>query len=107
MRDVIVKPEYWTDPRLLECSLGAQRLYLGLYGLEHRGRVTFTLKSLKAVVFAGSSKITEADIDEFVGELSSRGLVDLLSNIIVLVDEHAKYVAKRQDLDEMRAAGNG
>lgn len=107
MRDVIVKPEYWTDPRLIDCSLGAQRLYLGLYGLHQGGRCICTPKSLRAVIFAGNSKITEADIDEFLGELSSRGLVDLLSNVVVIVDEHDRYTKRRQELDEMRTAGNG
>jgi hypothetical protein len=76
-----------TDYRLISCSLGARYLMRILADLAVNGRCTCTPKQLKAVVFGGLDDITEAHIEQFLGELASRFLIDPLSdNDIKIID---------------------
>jgi len=67
-----IKPEFWTDEKLAECSVGARLLFIGTWNFaDDEGRMEYSPKRLKMQVFPGD----DIDVAPLVEELTSRGLV--------------------------------
>jgi hypothetical protein len=70
-----IKPEFWTNERVMECSVTARLLFIGLWNFaDDLGRLHLSAKSIKAQVFP-SDDIDSATILGMISELSRNGLV--------------------------------
>jgi hypothetical protein len=51
-----IKPEFWTDEKLAECSLPARLLFIGLWNFaDDEGRMDYSPKRIKMQVFPGDN----------------------------------------------------
>lgn len=70
-----IKPEFWTSEQVLECSLGARLMFLGMWNFaDDYGRMPFSPKSIKAQVFPADDLSLDI-IRGMILELSANGLV--------------------------------
>lgn len=70
-----IKPEFWTNERVLSCSTNARLLFIGMWNFaDDKGRIPFSPKMLKAQIFPGDDFVP-GDIAGMIGELSTNGLV--------------------------------
>jgi hypothetical protein len=70
-----IKPEFWTDEKVVECSLPARLLFIGLWNFaDDAGRLEDSPRQIKMKVFPGDD-FTAAEIDGMLRELSGNGLV--------------------------------
>lgn len=70
-----IKPEFWTSEQVMECSLNARLMFIGMWNFaDDQGRLPYSAKSIKAQVFP-SDNITVDTIRVMVKELSANGLV--------------------------------
>lgn len=77
-----IKPEFWTNERVMECSMAARLLFIGMWNFaDDLGRLALAPKTLKAQIMP-SDDVTSDTILGMVQELSSNGLV-----LIYEVDE--------------------
>jgi hypothetical protein len=71
-----IKPEFWTDEKLAECSLGARLLFIGTWNFaDDEGRMEYSPKRLKMQVFPGDN----IEVTPLVEELRGHGLVIVYS----------------------------
>lgn len=71
-----VKPEFWTSEQVVECSLVARLLFIGMWNFcDDGGNHPASEKSIKMQVFPGDESISSADISAMVDELMDAGLV--------------------------------
>lgn len=62
-----VKPEFWTDERLTECSLSARLLFIGMLNFaDDNGNLAYSAKRLKMQVFPADSIDTQPLLDELL-----------------------------------------
>lgn len=67
-----IKPEFWSDEKLAECSFAARLLFIGTWNFaDDEGRMEYSPKRLKMQVFPGDN----IDVAPLVEELKSHGLV--------------------------------
>ena len=72
-----IKPEFWTSGQVLECSLNARLMFLGMWNFaDDYGRLPFSPKSIKAQVFP-ADEISLDNIRGMILELSTNGLVNI------------------------------
>ena len=72
-----IKPEFWTSEQVVECSLEARLLFIGLWNFADDGGVLpHSDKSLKMKIFPADD-FTSDSIRGMLDELSSNGLVEL------------------------------
>jgi len=70
-----IKPEFWTNDRVMECSMAARLLFIGMWNFaDDLGRLSLAPKTLKAQIMP-SDDITSDTILGMVAELSLNGLV--------------------------------
>jgi hypothetical protein len=70
-----IKPEFWTNERVMECSLNARLLFIGMWNFaDDLGRLPLSAKSIKAMVFP-SDDLSSESILGMIDELSKNGLV--------------------------------
>lgn len=70
-----IKPEFWTNERVMECSTNARLLFIGMWNFaDDLGRLALTPKTIKAQIFP-SDDISLNSIRGMVGELSKNGLL--------------------------------
>ena len=70
-----IKPEFWTSGQVLECSLNARLMFLGMWNFaDDYGRMPFSPKSIKAQIFPADD-IPLDTIRGMILELSANGLV--------------------------------
>lgn len=70
-----IKPEFWTNERVMECSLTARLLFIGMWNFaDDLGRLALAAKTLKAQIFP-SDDISSENILGMIHELSANGLV--------------------------------
>lgn len=70
-----IKPEFWTNERVMECSLNARLLFIGMWNFaDDLGRLSLSPKSIKAQIFPSDDLGSEAILG-MIRELSSNGLV--------------------------------
>jgi hypothetical protein len=69
-----VKPEFWSDEKLAECSRDARLLFIGTWNFaDDEGRMEYSPKRLKMQIFPGDT----IDVAPLVTELAHAGLVIL------------------------------
>ena len=69
-----VKPEFWSDEKLAECSRDARLLFIGTWNFaDDEGRMEYSPKRLKMQIFPGDT----IDVAPLVTELAKAGLVIL------------------------------
>lgn len=67
-RSRMIKPEFWTDAKLTECSLSARLLFIGLWNFsDDQGNIELIPKQIKMLVFPGDVVNTEKLLDELLG----------------------------------------
>jgi hypothetical protein len=70
-----IKPEFWTSEQVMECSLSARLLFIGLWNFaDDLGRMSMSAKSIKAQIFP-SDEITSETILGMIQDLSNNGLL--------------------------------
>ncbi len=69
-----VKPEFWTDEKIVELSAFARLLFIGLWNFaDDEGRMVYSPKRIKMQVFPSDS----LDISELFGEIRREKLVTI------------------------------
>ncbi|MBL4837387.1 MAG: hypothetical protein JKY34_07395 [Kordiimonadaceae bacterium] len=72
-----IKPEFWTDEKVVECSVMARLLFVGLWNFsDDAGRMTYSPKSIKMKIFPGDD-ISGEGVHALITELSLNDLVFL------------------------------
>lgn len=67
-----IKPEFWTDEKLIECSLIARLLFIGTWNFaDDAGNLDRSPKQIKARIFP----LDEIDCEPYLLELISHGLL--------------------------------
>jgi hypothetical protein len=70
-----IKPEFWTNERVMECSMIARLMFIGMWNFaDDLGRLPFSVKTLKAQIFP-SDDINSENILGMIRELAANGLV--------------------------------
>lgn len=70
-----IKPEFWTSEQVMECSLNARLMFLGMWNFaDDSGRLPYSPKSIKAQIFP-SDDLSLETIRGMILELSANGLV--------------------------------
>jgi len=70
-----IKPEFWSSEQVMECSLPARLLFIGLWNFcDDAGRMPFRPRQIKAQVFPGDDMTPDAVLG-LLDELSSNGLI--------------------------------
>ncbi len=70
-----IKPEFWTSEQVMECSLNARLLFIGMWNFaDDLGRLSASAKTIKASIFP-SDDISPEIILGMIKELSANGLV--------------------------------
>jgi len=70
-----IKPEFWADEKLSECSLSARLLFIGLLTFaDDQGRFEYRPARIRMQVFPCGSASLE-DVTEWLGELSEHSLI--------------------------------
>jgi hypothetical protein len=87
-----IKPEFWTDEKLTECSLSARLLFIGTWNFaDDKGNLQASAKRLKMQIFPADN----IDCQPLIDELIAHGLLTEYS----VNDEkflHIKNFAKHQ-----------
>lgn len=74
-----IKPEFWSSEQVMECSLTARLMFIGLWNFcDDAGRHPLAPKQIKALIFPGDD-VTADDIRRMIGELSANGLLAVYS----------------------------
>lgn len=72
-----IKPEFWTSGQVMDCSIEARLLFIGLWNYaDDKGRMAVSAKRIKAQIFA-SDDITSASVRRMIDELATNGLIRL------------------------------
>jgi hypothetical protein len=70
-----IKPEFWTSEQVMECSLNARLLFVGMWNFaDDLGRLPLSPKTIKAQIFP-SDDITSEAILRMILELSTNSLL--------------------------------
>lgn len=70
-----IKPEFWTNERVMECSMNARLMFIGMWNFaDDLGRLPLSAKTIKAQIFP-SDDISSQSILGMIVELSANGLV--------------------------------
>lgn len=91
-----IKPDFWTDEKVVELSAFARLLFIGLWNFaDDDGRMAYSPKKIKMQIFPADT----LDISELFGEIQCEGLIELYT-----VDS-IKYLqincfAKHQKIDK-------
>lgn len=95
-----IKPEFWTDEKVVELSAFARLLFIGIWNfVDDEGRMAFSPKRLKMQVFPSD----DVDCASLIDELLRQGLV------LVYEVNGARYMqvygfAKHQKIDKRSAS---
>jgi hypothetical protein len=70
-----IKPEFWTSEQVMECSLNARLMFIGMWNFaDDLGRLPLSAKTIKAMIFP-SDDISSETILGMIDELSVNGLL--------------------------------
>lgn len=95
-----IKPDFWTDEKVVELSAFARLLFIGLWNLvDDEGRMEFSPLRVKMQIFPADN----LDISELFGEIRGKKLVDVYT-----VDGQeflsVKNFSKHQKIDKRTAS---
>jgi hypothetical protein len=69
-----IKPEFWVDEKVVECSAFARLLFIGLWNFaDDDGRMEYREKKIKMQIFPSDT----LDISELIGELRRENLIEV------------------------------
>lgn len=69
-----IKPDFWTDEKVVELSAFARLLFIGLWNFaDDDGRMVFSPKKIKMQIFPADT----LDISELFGEIRGESLIDI------------------------------
>lgn len=72
-----IKPDFWTNRKVIECSPIARLLFIGMWNFaDDKGHLPFSPKSLKAQIFPADD-VGNDDIARMIVELSANGLLSV------------------------------
>lgn len=67
-----IKPDFWTDENIVECSVSARLLFIGLLNFaDDNGNLVYSAKKIKMQIFPGDS----FDCEPLINELITHGLL--------------------------------
>lgn len=70
-----IKPEFWTSEQVMECSLNARLLFVGMWNFaDDCGRLPLAPKTIKAQIFPGDDLSSETILG-MIEELTENGLL--------------------------------
>jgi len=95
-----IKPDFWTDEKVVEISAFARLLFIGLWNFaDDDGRMQYSPKKIKMQIFPADS----LDISELFGEIRSNSLIDIyvVDNIEYL---EIRNFYKHQKIDKRTAS---
>jgi hypothetical protein len=70
-----IKPEFWSDEKLSECSLSARLLFIGLWTFaDDEGRMEYAPARIRMQIFPCGS-VTLLKVREFIRELTEHSLI--------------------------------
>ena len=95
-----VKPEFWSDEKIVELSAFARLLFIGLWNFsDDSGRMIFSPKRIKMQIFPADN----LDISQLLGEIRGALLITIYSidNIEYL---QINGFAKHQKIDKRTAS---
>lgn len=70
-----IKPEFWTNERVMECSANARLLFIGMWNFaDDLGRLVLAPKTIKAQIFP-SDDFSFDTVSGMILELSKNGLI--------------------------------
>lgn len=95
-----IKPEFWTDEKVLSIKPLTRLLFIGMWNFaDDYGRLEFSPISLKARIFPGDS-LSPDDVRDMLGELSGADLLTIYSakgkEYIGITGWHNQKIDKRQ-----------
>jgi hypothetical protein len=71
-----IKPEFWANEKVMNCSRGSRLLFIGLWNFaDDTGRLRDSAKSIKAQIFPGDDDVNSEIVRGMIDELSGNGLV--------------------------------
>jgi hypothetical protein len=71
-----IKPEFWANEKVMNCSRGSRLLFIGLWNFaDDTGRLRDSAKSIRAHIFPGDDDINSEIVRGMIDELSGNGLV--------------------------------
>lgn len=74
-----IKPEFWANEQVMDCSPMARLLFIGLWNFcDDGGNHPASAKTIKAEIFPGDD-ITSTTVQQLLAELESNGLIALYS----------------------------
>lgn len=95
-----IKPDFWTDEKVVEVSAFARLLFIGLWNFaDDEGRMVYSPKKIKMQIFPADS----IDTSELFGEIRGKGLIEIYTVDNV---EYLQVVgfAKHQKIDKRTAS---
>lgn len=71
-----VKPEFWSNEKVMACSRGSRLLFIGLWNFcDDAGRCMDSAKTIKAQIFPGDDDVNAEIVRGMLDELSMNGLL--------------------------------
>ena len=71
-----IKPEFWSNEKVMACSRDARLLFIGLWNYaDDAGRLPNSSKSIKAQIFPGDDDVASENVRRMIVDLSSNDLV--------------------------------
>lgn len=72
-----VKPDYWTDEKVVELSIPARLLFIGLLNyVDDDGRMPYSPKRIKLQIFPADD-ITPQQVEAMIAEMCDLGMAQL------------------------------
>jgi len=72
----MIRPEFWTDGKISECSVSARLLFIGTWTYaDDNGNLDMCLMQLHNTIFPGDTKISNKNIASMLDELITHGLL--------------------------------
>lgn len=70
-----IKPEFWTNDKVVSCSLNARLLFIGLWNFaDDEGRLIDSPRQIKMRIFPGDD-FTATDVHDLLNDLSRNSLI--------------------------------
>jgi hypothetical protein len=97
MRIRTIKPDFWTDEKVVELTPWARLLFIGLWNLsDDHGRLIYSPKKIKLQIFPADS----LEVGDLFRELTDQGLVLIYKNGDATEYLQVKNFAEHQKIDK-------
>jgi hypothetical protein len=93
-----IKPDFWTDEKVVELSAFARLLFIGLWNFaDDDGRMVYSPKKIKMQIFPADT----VDISELIGEITSQELIAVYTISAVAYVQIAHF-SKHQKIGQVQ-----